>query len=111
MAKSNLRLVTPGTEKRTVITRQLKNAELRAREHLTDSEVEKLIEAAKANRFSNRPVGVKRFQTIHRHGVGVTRGLVLLFSNRPVGVKRFQTIHRHGVGVTRGLVLLYGIGT
>ena len=33
------------------------------------------------------------------------------FSNRPFGVKRFQTIHRHGVGVTRGLVLLYGIGT
>ena len=54
MAKSNLRLVTPGTEKRTVITRRLKNAELRAREHLTDSEVEKLIEAAKANCFGHR---------------------------------------------------------
>jgi hypothetical protein len=33
------------------------------------------------------------------------------FSNRPVGVKRFQTIHNCGVDVTRGLVLLYGIGT
>ena len=33
------------------------------------------------------------------------------FSNRPVGVKRFQTIHRHGVDVARGLVLLFGIGT
>ena len=34
------------------------------------------------------------------------------FSNRPVGVKRFQTIHAcGGVDVTRGLVLLYGIGT
>jgi hypothetical protein len=33
------------------------------------------------------------------------------FSNRPVGVKRFQTIHDCGVGITRGLVLLYGIGT
>ena len=33
------------------------------------------------------------------------------FSNRPVGVKRFQTIHGSGVDVTRGLVLLYGIGT
>jgi len=32
------------------------------------------------------------------------------FSNRPFGVKRFQTIHRCGVDVTRGLVLLYGIG-
>jgi hypothetical protein len=33
------------------------------------------------------------------------------FSNRPVGVKRFQTIHLHGIGVARGLVLLSGIGT
>src|SRR5450759_822016 len=33
------------------------------------------------------------------------------FSNRPVGVKHFQTIHHHSVDVARGLVLLYGIGT
>jgi hypothetical protein len=33
------------------------------------------------------------------------------FSNRPVRVKRFQTIHRCGVDVSRGLVLLSGIGT
>jgi hypothetical protein len=32
------------------------------------------------------------------------------FSNRPVGVKRFQTIHQHSVDVARGLVLLFGIG-
>ena len=34
------------------------------------------------------------------------------FSNRPFGVKRFQTIHHHcSVDVTHGLVLLFGIGT
>jgi len=33
------------------------------------------------------------------------------FSNRPVGVKRFQTIHHHNVDVPRGFVLLFGIGT
>jgi len=33
------------------------------------------------------------------------------FSNRPFGVKHFQTIHVCGVDVTRGLVLLFGIGT
>ena len=33
------------------------------------------------------------------------------FSNRPFGVKRFQTIHQCGVDVARGLVLLFGIGT
>src|SRR5471030_138092 len=33
------------------------------------------------------------------------------FSNRPFGVKHFQTIHHHSVDVSRGLVLLFGIGT
>src|SRR5882672_6025510 len=33
------------------------------------------------------------------------------FSNRPFGVKRFQTIHHSSVDVARGLVLLFGIGT
>jgi hypothetical protein len=33
------------------------------------------------------------------------------FSNRPFGVKRFQTIHHRSVNVARGLVLLFGIGT
>jgi hypothetical protein len=34
------------------------------------------------------------------------------FSNRPFGVKHFQTFHhRHSVDVARGLVLLFGIGT
>src|ERR1700675_340579 len=33
------------------------------------------------------------------------------FSNRPFGVKHFQTIHQYGVDVARGLVLLFGIGT
>jgi hypothetical protein len=33
------------------------------------------------------------------------------FSNRPVGVKRFQAIHHYSVEVAHGLVLLFGIGT
>src|SRR5262245_6800294 len=33
------------------------------------------------------------------------------FSNRPFGVKRFQTIHHYSVDVAHGLVLLFGIGT
>src|SRR5262249_27258903 len=33
------------------------------------------------------------------------------FSNRPFGVKHFQTIHLCGVDVARGLALLFGIGT
>src|SRR6187399_1573256 len=33
------------------------------------------------------------------------------FSNRPFGVKHFQTVHHCDVDVARGLVLLSGIGT
>src|SRR5437763_3151733 len=38
-------------------------------------------------------------------------GVDVCFSNRPVGVKRFQTIHDCGVDVAHGLVLLSGLGT
>jgi site-specific recombinase XerD len=54
MTNSNLRLVTPITENRTVTLRRAPNAQLRTREHLTADEVEKLIEATKANRYGYR---------------------------------------------------------
>ena len=55
MAKARLKLVSPATVKRTVTPpRRRPNAELRPREHLTEREVEKLIEAAKSNRHSGR---------------------------------------------------------
>jgi type 1 fimbriae regulatory protein FimB/type 1 fimbriae regulatory protein FimE len=54
MAKSQLKLVAPATVNRTVTPRRPKNADLRTREHLTPDEVEKLIEAAKANRHGPR---------------------------------------------------------
>jgi hypothetical protein len=38
-------------------------------------------------------------------------GANVRFSNRPVGVKHFQTIHYCSFDVARGLVLLFGIGT
>ena len=37
--------------------------------------------------------------------------LCVRFSNRPFGVKRFQTIHRCNVDVAHGLALLFEIGT
>ena len=42
---------------------------------------------------------------IHRQGRNVR------FSNRPFGVKHFQTIHHYSVDVAHGLALLFGIGT
>jgi integrase len=54
VANPNLRLVSPATENRTVTPKRAPNADLRTREHLTADEVEKLIEAAKANRHGYR---------------------------------------------------------
>ncbi|MGB8176197.1 MAG: tyrosine-type recombinase/integrase, partial [Pseudolabrys sp.] len=54
MAKTRLRLVAPATVKRTVTPTRRPNSELRPREHLTEREVEKLIHAAKGNRWGQR---------------------------------------------------------
>jgi integrase len=54
MAKSHLRLVTPNTVKRTVAPRRKPNAELRGREYLTEVEIEKLMKAARDNRYGHR---------------------------------------------------------
>src|SRR5665647_492548 len=44
--------------------------------------------------------------------MGILEGLAdVRFSNRPVGVNHFQTVHGYGVDVAHGLVLLFGIGT
>ena len=51
----HLKIISPDTEKRTVeAPRRKPNAEYRSREFLTEQEVEKLIEAAKDNRWGHR---------------------------------------------------------
>jgi integrase len=50
MANAQLRLVTPDGKNPTVTPRRRPNAELRAREHLTAGEVERLIEATTSHR-------------------------------------------------------------
>ena len=54
MAKTNLKLLTPATKNRAVTPRRRPNSDFRSREHLTESEVGKLIEAAKDNRYGHR---------------------------------------------------------
>jgi hypothetical protein len=54
MAKEHLKLVTPATVKRTVAPKRLPNRDLRTREHLTEAEVERLMDAARGNRHGNR---------------------------------------------------------
>jgi integrase len=67
MAKSNLKLVSPASENRTVTPLRRPNAELRPREHLTEREVEKLIAAAKGNRWGARDSAM--ILTAFRHGM------------------------------------------
>lgn len=67
MANSNLRLVAPTTVKRTVAPRRPKNADLRTREHLTDGEVERLIEVVADNRHGHRDA-LMALMT-YRHGL------------------------------------------
>jgi integrase len=54
MGKTNLKLISPAKENRTVTPLRRPNAELRPREHLTEREVEKLMEATKGNRWGQR---------------------------------------------------------
>jgi type 1 fimbriae regulatory protein FimB/type 1 fimbriae regulatory protein FimE len=54
-AIQHLKVVSPTNEKCTVASpRRKANAEYRQREHLTEQEVEKLVEAAKDNRWGHR---------------------------------------------------------
>jgi integrase len=54
MTKPRLKLVSPSRAKRTVTPLRRPNSVLRPREHLTEREVQKLIDAAKANRYGQR---------------------------------------------------------
>ena len=67
MAKSHLKLVAPTEVNRTVAPTRRPNAELRTREHLTPSEVEALIDAAKANRHGRRDATI--ILLAFRHGL------------------------------------------
>jgi len=67
MAKTPLRLVTPATVNRTVLPTRRPNRDLRTREYLTEGEVEKLMEAAKRNRYGHRDATM--VLVAYRHGL------------------------------------------
>ena len=66
-AKSHLALVTPTGKKRAVAPGRRPNAAYRKREHLTETEIEKLIEAAKSNRYGHRDATM--ILVAYRHGL------------------------------------------
>jgi integrase len=65
-----LKLIEPTTENRTVIVRRPPNAEIRSREYLTPAEVDRLIEAAKKNRWGHRDATM--ILVAYRHGFRAT---------------------------------------
>ena len=67
MARARLKLVSPSTEVRTVTPLRVPNKELRTREYLTEAEVEKLIAAAKGNRYGHRDATM--ILIAYRHGL------------------------------------------
>jgi integrase len=67
MAKSHLKLVTPVIVKRTVTPRRPPNGDLRRREYLTEAEVERLMVAAKGNRWGHRDATM--LLVAYRHGL------------------------------------------
>ena len=70
MAKSHLKLISPTPVKRTVPPGRPKNKDLRAREHLTSHEVEKLMKAMAGNRNSHRDATMVLMA--FRHGLRVS---------------------------------------
>ena len=72
---SHLKLVAPILKKRTVDKGRPANRDLRSREHLTLSEVERLIEAAKANRCGLRDATM--ILLAFRHGLRASEAIDL----------------------------------
>jgi integrase len=70
MPKSHLKLLTPATVKRTVTPRRPPNSKLRTREYLTEAEVERLMNAAKRNRWRHRDHTM--VLVAYRHGLRVS---------------------------------------
>ncbi len=67
MQKSHLKLVARRTVNRTVTPKRLPNADLRTREHPTEAEMERLLRAAKENRWGNRDATM--LLVAYRHGL------------------------------------------
>ena len=92
MAKSHLKLVSPITVKRTVVMPLRRpNAELRTREYLTDAEVQRLTDAARANRYGHRDATMVLLA--YRHGLRASELVDLRwdqidFNNATLAVRR-----------------------
>ena len=78
MKKSPLKLVAPTIVNRTVAPGRRPNADYRTREHLTETEIEKLIDAVKENRWAHRDSTM--ILVGYRHGLRVSELVDLQWS-------------------------------
>jgi integrase len=67
VVKAKLKLVTPATLNRTVTPKRLPNTDLRTREYLTETEVDRLMSAARRNRWGQRDATM--ILVAYRHGL------------------------------------------
>ena len=88
MAKPHLKLVRPGAVNRTVRPNRLPNRDLRTREYLTEAEVERLMAAARGNRWGHRDATM--ILVAYRHGLRVSELVDLRWDQVDV---RTATLH------------------
>ena len=70
MSKTHLKLVAPTIVKRTVTPTRPPNGDLRTHEYLTEAEVERLMTAARKNRWGHRDATM--ILVGYRHGLRVS---------------------------------------
>jgi integrase len=102
MAKPHLKLVRPGAANRTVRPKRLPNRDLRTREYLTESEVERLMEAAKVNRYGHRDATI--VLVAYRHGLRASELVDLRWDQVD-----FRTASLHVRRVKRGTTSVHPI--
>jgi type 1 fimbriae regulatory protein FimB/type 1 fimbriae regulatory protein FimE len=83
-----MKLVSPATVKRTVTPRRLPNGKLRTRECLTEAEVERLMAAAKRNRWGHRDATM--VLVAYRHGLRAAEAVDLRWAQVEFGT---ATLH------------------
>jgi site-specific recombinase XerD len=88
MAKPRIKLVTPRTVNRTVGPKRAPNATLRTREYLTEAEVERLMNAAKGNRWGHRDTTM--LLVAYRHGLRASEVVDLRWDQIELGT---ATLH------------------
>jgi integrase len=95
MKKSHLKLVAPAIVNRTVTPKRPPNKALRTREYLTEAEVQRLMEAARGNRYGHRDATM--VIVAYRHGLRAAEIVDLRWDQTD-----FQTANLHIRRVKQG---------